>query len=40
MLFNLDVFLSEKYEGGRHDARLATLHELETKYMHGESEVS
>lgn len=40
MLFNLDVFLAEEYEGGRHDARLAALHELETKHMHGESEVS
>lgn len=32
MLDILDTFLNETYEGGRHEARLAALHEVESKY--------
>lgn len=32
MIDILDTFLNETYEGGRHEARLAALHEVEAKY--------
>lgn len=33
MLDILDTFMSTEYEGGRHEARLASLGELESKYL-------
>ena len=32
MMDILDTFLTETYEGGRHDARLAALREVESRY--------
>ena len=32
MMDILDTFLTEAYEGGRHDARLAALREVESRY--------